>query len=193
MLEQCCNQSKKCRSNIATLCCVKNRRCESSRVTSTSLMIRRLSQYSCQRFLKVCTSQMTLIFVSNCKTGKLYFVFTRVLTLIFLHVKYQHHMFLLFEPRFQSQGSKELGPFFIYLHSSHHTYTFLERSLYGIKTSTCSRPPPQFLNFSFFEKFHRASQESEARKQMIKQKKTSVSLVLTFITYRPCRRKKYAL
>ena len=34
MLEQCCNYSKQCRNNVATLCCAKNRRCESSRVTS---------------------------------------------------------------------------------------------------------------------------------------------------------------
>ena len=34
MLKQCCNHSKQCRNNVATLCCVKNRRCESSRVTS---------------------------------------------------------------------------------------------------------------------------------------------------------------
>ena len=34
MLEQCCNHSKQCRNNVATLCCAKNRRCESSRVTS---------------------------------------------------------------------------------------------------------------------------------------------------------------
>ena len=34
MLEQCCNHSKQCRDNIATLCCAKNRRCESSRVIS---------------------------------------------------------------------------------------------------------------------------------------------------------------
>ena len=34
MLEQCCNHSKQCRSNVATLHCAKNRRCESSRVTS---------------------------------------------------------------------------------------------------------------------------------------------------------------
>ena len=47
-----------------------------------TFVIRRLSQYSCQRFLKVCTSQMTLILVPNCKTGKLDFVFTRVLILI---------------------------------------------------------------------------------------------------------------
>ena len=33
MLEQCCNPSKHCRKNVATLCCAKNRRCESSRVT----------------------------------------------------------------------------------------------------------------------------------------------------------------
>ena len=32
MLEQCCNHSKRCRNNAATLCCPKNRRCESSRV-----------------------------------------------------------------------------------------------------------------------------------------------------------------
>ena len=31
---QCCNHSKQCRNNVATLCCAKNRRCESSRVTS---------------------------------------------------------------------------------------------------------------------------------------------------------------
>ena len=34
MLEQCCNYSKQCRNNAATLRCAKNRRCESSRVTS---------------------------------------------------------------------------------------------------------------------------------------------------------------
>ena len=34
MLEQCCNYSKQCRNNIATLCCAKKSRCESSRVTS---------------------------------------------------------------------------------------------------------------------------------------------------------------
>ena len=34
VLEQCCNYSKQCRNNVATLCCAKNRRCESSRVTS---------------------------------------------------------------------------------------------------------------------------------------------------------------
>ena len=34
MLEQCCNYSKQCRNNVATLCCAKNRPCESSRVTS---------------------------------------------------------------------------------------------------------------------------------------------------------------
>ena len=34
MLEQCCNHSKQCRNNVATLCCAKNCRCESSRVTS---------------------------------------------------------------------------------------------------------------------------------------------------------------
>ena len=34
MLEQCCNHSKQCRNNVATLCCAKNRRCESSRVAS---------------------------------------------------------------------------------------------------------------------------------------------------------------
>ena len=34
MLEQCCNHSKQCRNNVATLCCAENRRCESSRVTS---------------------------------------------------------------------------------------------------------------------------------------------------------------
>ena len=33
MLEQCCNHSKQCRNNDATLCYAKNRRCESSRVT----------------------------------------------------------------------------------------------------------------------------------------------------------------
>ena len=35
MLEQCCNHSKQCRNNVATLpSCAKNRRCELSRVTS---------------------------------------------------------------------------------------------------------------------------------------------------------------
>ena len=33
-LKQCCNHSKQCRNNVATLCCAKNRRCESSLVTS---------------------------------------------------------------------------------------------------------------------------------------------------------------
>ena len=33
MLEQCCNHSKQCRNNVATLCRAKNRRCKSSRVT----------------------------------------------------------------------------------------------------------------------------------------------------------------
>ena len=33
MLEQCCNNSKQYRYNVATLRCAKNRRCESSRVT----------------------------------------------------------------------------------------------------------------------------------------------------------------
>ena len=33
-LEQCCNHSKQCRNNVATMCCSKNRRCESSLVTS---------------------------------------------------------------------------------------------------------------------------------------------------------------
>ena len=36
MLEQCCNRSKECRNNVATLCCAKGRCCESSRVTSPS-------------------------------------------------------------------------------------------------------------------------------------------------------------
>ena len=34
MLEQCCNHSKQCRNNAATLCCAKNHLCESSRVIS---------------------------------------------------------------------------------------------------------------------------------------------------------------
>ena len=34
MLEQCCNHSKQCRNDVATLCCSKNRRRESSRVKS---------------------------------------------------------------------------------------------------------------------------------------------------------------
>ena len=34
MLEQCCNHSKQCRNNVATLCCAKGRRFESSRVIS---------------------------------------------------------------------------------------------------------------------------------------------------------------
>ena len=34
MLEQYCNNSRQCRSNVATLHCAKNRRCEPSRVTS---------------------------------------------------------------------------------------------------------------------------------------------------------------
>ena len=33
-LEQCCNHSKQCPNNVATMCCSKNRRCESSPVTS---------------------------------------------------------------------------------------------------------------------------------------------------------------
>ena len=32
MLEQCCNHSKQCRNNVATLCSAKNRRRESSHV-----------------------------------------------------------------------------------------------------------------------------------------------------------------
>ena len=36
MLEQCCNLSKQCPNNVATLCCAKGRCCESSRVTSPS-------------------------------------------------------------------------------------------------------------------------------------------------------------
>ena len=32
-VRECCNNSRQCRSNIATLCCAKNRRCKSSRVT----------------------------------------------------------------------------------------------------------------------------------------------------------------
>ena len=38
MLKQCCNHSKQCRNNVATLCCAKNRRCESSRVPTTHLI-----------------------------------------------------------------------------------------------------------------------------------------------------------
>ena len=38
MLDQCCNYSKQCHNNVATLCCAKNRRCES---------------YSCNITLKV--------------------------------------------------------------------------------------------------------------------------------------------
>ena len=34
MLQQCCNHSKQCRDNVATLCCAKNRCCELSRVPS---------------------------------------------------------------------------------------------------------------------------------------------------------------
>ena len=34
MLEQCCNSSKQCGKNVASLCWAKNRRCESFRVTS---------------------------------------------------------------------------------------------------------------------------------------------------------------
>ena len=34
ILEQCCNHSKQCCNNVATLCCAKNRPCESSRLTS---------------------------------------------------------------------------------------------------------------------------------------------------------------
>ena len=30
MMEQCCNHSKQCRNNAATLCCAKNHRCELS-------------------------------------------------------------------------------------------------------------------------------------------------------------------
>ena len=36
MLEQCCNRSKQCRNNVATLCCAKGRCWESSRVTLSS-------------------------------------------------------------------------------------------------------------------------------------------------------------
>ena len=34
MLEQCCDHSKQCRNNVATLCRANKRRCKSSRVTS---------------------------------------------------------------------------------------------------------------------------------------------------------------
>ena len=34
MLQQCCNHSKQCHNNVASLCSAKNRCCESSRVTS---------------------------------------------------------------------------------------------------------------------------------------------------------------
>ena len=34
MLEQCCDYSKQCRNNVATLFWAKNRRCESYRVTA---------------------------------------------------------------------------------------------------------------------------------------------------------------
>ena len=34
MLEQCCDYSKQCRNNVATLCCAKNSLRESPRVTS---------------------------------------------------------------------------------------------------------------------------------------------------------------
>ena len=34
MLAQCCNFSKQCRNNVATLCCAKNRHCEGSHITS---------------------------------------------------------------------------------------------------------------------------------------------------------------
>ena len=34
MLEQCCNHSKQCRNNVATLCCARNRRCETSETSS---------------------------------------------------------------------------------------------------------------------------------------------------------------
>ena len=36
LLEQCCNYSKQCRNNVATLCCAKNRRCESCTITLIS-------------------------------------------------------------------------------------------------------------------------------------------------------------
>ena len=40
MLEQCCNHSKQCRNNVATLCCAKNHRCKSSCVTSSNAALR---------------------------------------------------------------------------------------------------------------------------------------------------------
>ena len=43
MLEQCCNHSKQCRNNDATLCCAKNRRCESSRVLNITLRLHEVS------------------------------------------------------------------------------------------------------------------------------------------------------
>ena len=39
MLEQCCNHSKQCRCNVATLHCPKNRCCELSCVTSPQVLI----------------------------------------------------------------------------------------------------------------------------------------------------------
>ena len=43
MLEQCCNNSKQRRNNVATFCCAKNRRCESSCVTSPLVDIKLIS------------------------------------------------------------------------------------------------------------------------------------------------------
>ena len=48
-LEQCCNHSKQCRNNVATLCCAKARRCQSSRVTSRTLAIERERQLTTAR------------------------------------------------------------------------------------------------------------------------------------------------
>ena len=48
MLGQCCNHSKQCRNNVATLCCAKNRRCESCvKWLEVDLARRALSRKNC--------------------------------------------------------------------------------------------------------------------------------------------------
>ena len=51
MLEQCCNHSKQCRNNVATLFFAKNRRCESSRVTSPLKKIETDCYFVCKNLL----------------------------------------------------------------------------------------------------------------------------------------------
>ena len=75
MLEQCCNHSKQCCNNVATLCCAKNRRCESSRLVSPvdpvymgpEKFLKRLISYLCDRFTRNRPNPVTLLFTRSRK------------------------------------------------------------------------------------------------------------------------------